>query len=45
MSQDELDELVWNTAYVADSLDDKLAAEFGTGMYAPEADAAQAGKH
>lgn len=35
--QDELDELVWNTAYVADLLDDKLKEEFGCRMYAETA--------
>lgn len=31
--QEELDELVWNVAYVADLLDNKLADEFGCKMY------------
>jgi hypothetical protein len=31
--QEELDELAWNTAYVADLLDDKLAQEFGVQIY------------
>jgi hypothetical protein len=31
--QEELDELVWNAAYVADLLDNKLADEFGAPMY------------
>jgi len=31
--QEELDELVWNTAYVADLLDNKLCEEFGARMY------------
>jgi hypothetical protein len=31
--QDELDELVWNTAYIADLLDNKLCEEFGAPMY------------
>jgi hypothetical protein len=33
LDQEELDALVWNVAYVADLLDDKLAAEFGAEMY------------
>ena len=33
MTQDELDELVWNAAYVADLLDNKLADEFEARMY------------
>jgi hypothetical protein len=36
MTQEELDELVWNTAYVADLLDDKLSEEFGARMYCEE---------
>lgn len=31
--QEEVDSMVWNVAYVADLLDDKLAAEFGTQLY------------
>ncbi|MBX9687189.1 MAG: YbjN domain-containing protein [Candidatus Obscuribacterales bacterium] len=31
--QEEVDSMVWNVAYVADLLDDKLAAEFGTTLY------------
>jgi hypothetical protein len=31
--QEELDELVWNAAYVADLLDNKLSEEFGARMY------------
>lgn len=31
--QSELDDMVWNVAYVADLLDDKLAQEFGTSLY------------
>jgi len=31
--QEELDELVWNTAYVADLLDNKLSEEFGAKLY------------
>lgn len=34
LTQDEMDELVWNTAFVADLLDDKLAQEFGAQLYA-----------
>lgn len=33
IGQDELDSGVWNVAYVADLLDDKLALEFGTQLY------------
>lgn len=33
--QSELDDMVWNVAYVADLLDDKLAQEFGTALYKP----------
>lgn len=33
ISQEELDSIVWNVAYVADLLDDKLATEFGTKLY------------
>jgi hypothetical protein len=33
LDQEELDALVWNVAYVADLLDDKLAAEFNAEMY------------
>ncbi len=31
--QEELDDLVWHVAYVADLLDNKLAEEFGCKMY------------
>jgi hypothetical protein len=31
--QEELDELVWNAAYVADLLDNKLCDEFGAKLY------------
>ncbi len=34
--QEELDELVWNVAYVADLLDNKLADEFQCRMYSEE---------
>ncbi|HEY9759312.1 MAG TPA: YbjN domain-containing protein [Oculatellaceae cyanobacterium] len=34
MSQPELEELVWNVAYVADLLDNKLADQFGLQLYA-----------
>ena len=36
--QDELDELVWNAAYVADLLDNKLSEEFGARMYSEAPD-------
>jgi hypothetical protein len=42
--QEELDELAWNTAYVADLLDDKLAKEFGAQMYSEEAAQKMAGQ-
>lgn len=31
--QEELDELVWNTAYIADLLDNRLSEEFNAPMY------------
>lgn len=31
--QEELDSIVWNVAYVADLLDDKLTVEFNTQLY------------
>ena len=34
ISQPELEELVWNVAYVADLLDNKLAEQFGLQLYA-----------
>lgn len=37
MVQEELDDLVWHVAYVADLLDNKLADEFGCRMYTEEA--------
>jgi hypothetical protein len=37
--QEELDELVWNTAYIADLLDNKLADQFGARMYSETSDA------
>jgi hypothetical protein len=40
--QEELDELVWNTAYVADLLDNKLSEEFGAPMYADDSTAQKA---
>ena len=40
MTQEELDELVWNTAYVADLLDDKLSEEFGARMYSEDTSSA-----
>lgn len=33
LDQEELDELVWTVAYVADLLDNQLAAEFGAKIY------------
>ena len=33
ITQEELDSIVWNVAYIADLLDNKLAAEFGTELY------------
>lgn len=33
ITQEEVDSMVWNVAYVADLLDDKLATEFGTKLY------------
>ncbi len=33
LDQEELDAMVWNVAYVADLLDDKLAREFNARMY------------
>lgn len=33
ITQEEVDSIVWNVAYVADLLDDKLASEFGTQLY------------
>ena len=41
LTQTELDELVWNAAYVADLLDNKLAEEFNAKMYSEEADPSQ----
>jgi hypothetical protein len=38
MVQEELDELVWNIAYVSDLLDDKLAEEYGCRMYSENAE-------
>jgi hypothetical protein len=37
LEQEELDELVWNAAYIADLLDNKLAEEYGAPMYSDEA--------
>ncbi len=37
LDQEELDELVWNAAYIADLLDDKLAEEYGAPMYSEAA--------
>ena len=45
--QEELDELVWNAAYVADLLDNKLSDEFGARMYTesqPQRSATEASK-
>ncbi|MBY0357410.1 MAG: YbjN domain-containing protein [Candidatus Obscuribacterales bacterium] len=33
LNQEELDSSVWNVAYVADLMDDKLCKEFGTRLY------------
>lgn len=33
ISQEEMDAGVWNVAYIADLIDDKLCAEFGTKLY------------
>ncbi|HEY9714813.1 MAG TPA: YbjN domain-containing protein [Chroococcales cyanobacterium] len=33
LDQEELNELVWNVSYVADLLDDQLAADFGAPLY------------
>lgn len=33
LDQEELDDLVWHVAYVADLLDNKLAAEYGCRLY------------
>jgi hypothetical protein len=33
LDQEELDDLIWNVAYVADLLDDKLVTEFGTNRF------------
>jgi len=33
LSQEEMDELVWNAAYVADLLDNKLAQGYGVRLY------------
>jgi hypothetical protein len=33
LSQEEMDELVWNAAYVADLLDNKMAVNFGATLY------------
>lgn len=33
LCQEEMDELVWNAAYIADLLDDKLAQQFGAKLY------------
>lgn len=41
MTQEELEELVWNSAYVADLLDNKLADEFHVRMYSEETDPSQ----
>jgi Putative bacterial sensory transduction regulator len=36
LDQEELDELVWNAAYIADLLDDKLSQEYGAPMYSEQ---------
>jgi hypothetical protein len=33
LDQEELDDMIWNVAYVADLLDDKLVGQFGTKRY------------
>jgi hypothetical protein len=33
LDQEELDSMIWNVAYVADLLDDKLVKEFGARRY------------
>jgi hypothetical protein len=33
LDQEELDDMIWNVAYVADLLDDKLCVSFGTKRY------------
>jgi hypothetical protein len=33
LDQEEVDAMVWNVAYVADLLDNKLASQFGTQLY------------
>lgn len=35
LDQGELDDMVWNVAYVADLLDDKLVTEYGARRYQP----------
>jgi hypothetical protein len=37
LSQEEMDELVWNAAYVADLLDNKLAQNFGAKLFSENA--------
>lgn len=44
LNQEEMDELVWNTAYVADLLDNRLAEQFGTSLYSRQTDKQTAGK-
>ena len=36
LTQEELDEQVWNVAYVADLLDNKLSDEFGAQLYSEQ---------
>jgi hypothetical protein len=43
MVQEELEEQVWNVAYVADLLDNKLADEFGVQLYSEQARAGASG--
>jgi hypothetical protein len=43
MSQDELDELVWNTAYIADLMDNKLNEEYNAPMYTESGNPANGG--
>ncbi len=37
LSQEEMDELVWNAAYVADLLDNKLSQNYGAQLYSHDA--------
>lgn len=44
LNQEELDDLIWHVAYVADLLDNKLADEFGCQMYSDELAASRGAK-